>query len=83
MSHKTHFYLLRVGLLTSKIVAYNLFLLIGVYVDAAYVMINTDLGFEEAVRTVLRGIEEIKEAYIVYGIYDILVKVEYGDKKKN
>lgn len=50
--------------------------------NAAYVMINTALGSEEEVKTVLREIEEIKETYIVYGIYDILVKVEYKDKNE-
>lgn len=42
----------------------------------AFVLLNIELGAEEDVLKQLRGMEEVKEAYIVYGIYDIIVKIE-------
>lgn len=39
-------------------------------------LINTEAGGEEEVFQKLKEFSEIKEAYIVYGVYDIVVKVE-------
>lgn len=39
-------------------------------------LINTEAGGEEEVFQKLKEFNEIKEAYIVYGVYDIVVKVE-------
>lgn len=41
----------------------------------AIVLINTDIGSEEEVLNMLSNIEGVVEAYIVYGVYDIVVKV--------
>jgi len=41
----------------------------------AIVLINTDIGAEEEVLATLKTIEGVSEAYIVYGVYDIVVKV--------
>jgi len=40
------------------------------------VLINTDAGGEDEVMEKLKGINEVTEAYIVYGVYDIVAKVE-------
>ena len=42
----------------------------------AYVLINAELGREKTLLKALRVIENISEAYLVYGVYDIIVKVE-------
>ncbi len=42
----------------------------------AIVLINTDIGTEEEVLNTLGQIEGIVEAYIVYGVYDIVAKVK-------
>lgn len=42
----------------------------------AYVLINADMGAEEDVLKQLRQTPGVKEAYLVYGVYDIIVKVE-------
>ena len=42
----------------------------------AFVLINADLGAEEQLVKELRGIEFVKEVYVVYGVYDIVAKVE-------
>ncbi|MFP3950898.1 MAG: Lrp/AsnC ligand binding domain-containing protein [Candidatus Bathyarchaeia archaeon] len=41
----------------------------------AYVLINTDIGAEETVVEELTKIQEVKETWIVYGIYDVIANV--------
>jgi DNA-binding Lrp family transcriptional regulator len=41
----------------------------------AFVLINADLGMEEELVKELRGIENVKEVYVVYGVYDIVAKI--------
>ena len=43
---------------------------------SAYVLINCDIGTEEDVVSELKTMEGIKEIFVAFGIYDILVKVE-------
>ncbi len=43
---------------------------------AAIVLINTEIGTETEVMGALAKIEGVKEIYEVYGMYDIVVKVE-------
>jgi len=42
----------------------------------AFVLINAEIGSENAVLAELKKIENVKEAYVVYGVYDIIAKVE-------
>ncbi len=42
----------------------------------AFVLINTEMGSEREVLAALRKINDVKEAYFVYGVYDIVAKVE-------
>ena len=48
----------------------------------AYVLVSTEIGAEKEVLEKLQGIPEVKEAHIVYGVYDIVVKVDIGDVDK-
>ncbi len=41
-----------------------------------YILINCDPGSEQSVIKQLEDIDAIKEAEMVYGVYDILVKAE-------
>ena len=43
---------------------------------AAFVLINAEIGSEDEVLKELRLMEQVKEAYVVYGVYDIVAKVE-------
>jgi DNA-binding Lrp family transcriptional regulator len=45
-------------------------------VPAAFVLINAEIGSEDEVLKELRKMEQVKEAYVVYGVYDIVAKVE-------
>jgi len=42
----------------------------------AYVMINCDLGAEESIIKELKQFENVKEIQGVFGVYDIIAKVE-------
>jgi len=42
----------------------------------AFVFINAEIGSEDEVLKRLRKMENVKEAHLVYGIYDIVAKVE-------
>ena len=41
-----------------------------------YILINAELGMEEDLIQELRKMENIKEAYVTYGVYDVIVKAE-------
>lgn len=41
-----------------------------------YILINAELGMEEDLLQELRKMENTKEAYLTYGVYDVIVKVE-------
>lgn len=49
---------------------------------SAYVMISTELGSEDQVVKALEPLPQIKETYIVYGIYDLITRVEFADKQE-
>lgn len=42
----------------------------------AFVFINVEAGSEREVLERLRGVPEVKRSYLVYGVYDIVTKVE-------
>jgi len=42
----------------------------------AYLLLNVETGTEEEVMRSLKSIEEVKEARMVYGVYDLIVRVE-------
>jgi DNA-binding Lrp family transcriptional regulator len=42
----------------------------------AFVLINAEIGSEDEVVGELRKISNVKESYVVYGVYDIVAKVE-------
>ena len=46
--------------------------------SVAYVMINTVPDKMEAVLEKIREIEGVKDAYMVYGVYDIIAEVKAG-----
>ena len=44
----------------------------------AFVLINAEIGSEGDVLKDLTAIPEVKEAYMVYGVYDIIARVQTG-----
>lgn len=43
---------------------------------SAFILINTEIGFEESILKELNKLTNIKDAYVTYGVYDIVAKVE-------
>ena len=46
------------------------------FLATAYLLLIVETGTEEEVMRSLKSIEEVKEARIVYGLYDIIIRVE-------
>ena len=42
----------------------------------AFVLVNTEIGSEDRVIKSLRKIDAVEEAYMVYGVYDLVAKVK-------
>lgn len=52
------------------------------YMATAYVLINCELGSEEAIIQQLKGLEGIREVHGTFGAYDILAKIESDTVEK-
>lgn len=48
----------------------------------AFVLINAELGGEQQILDQLKEIEGVKETHTVYGVYDIIVKLEADSLEK-
>jgi len=46
------------------------------------VLVNADLGAEEDLLKKLREIANVREVYVVYGVYDIVARVEADTMEK-
>jgi DNA-binding Lrp family transcriptional regulator len=55
---------------------------IGVGLDKAFVLINAEIGVESEVLRAVMEIPEVKEAHMVYGVYDIIIMVEAPSMQK-
>jgi len=53
-----------------------------VEIPQAFVLVNADLGAEEDLLKKLREIPNVKEVYVVYGVYDIVARVEADTMEK-
>jgi len=42
----------------------------------AFVLINAEIGSEEEVLKELKKVEGVQEAYVVYGVYDVVAKIK-------
>jgi DNA-binding Lrp family transcriptional regulator len=52
------------------------FILVRTYMPSAFVLLNTELGSEDSIVRDLKSLEGVKEVFQVYGVYDIIAKVE-------
>ncbi|MEM1632894.1 MAG: Lrp/AsnC ligand binding domain-containing protein [Sulfolobales archaeon] len=48
----------------------------------AFVLINTEVGSETEIINSLKNYNEIKELYLVYGVYDIVARIEADSIEK-
>jgi len=49
---------------------------------SAHVFINCDLGSEKAIIQKLKGLEGVNEVHGIFGVYDIIAKVETDTVEK-
>ncbi|MEE9510356.1 MAG: Lrp/AsnC ligand binding domain-containing protein [Candidatus Bathyarchaeia archaeon] len=47
-----------------------------------FILINSELGKEKSLLKEIRSIPNVKEAHFIYGVYDIIVKVEAENMEK-
>ncbi len=50
--------------------------------ETAFVLVNCDLGSEEAIIDDLKHIESVKEVHGTFGAYDIIAKIENSEREK-
>jgi DNA-binding Lrp family transcriptional regulator len=48
----------------------------------AFVLINAEIGSEEEVLKELKKVEGVQEAYVVYGVYDVVAKIRANTMDK-
>jgi len=48
----------------------------GIHMPMAFVLINTEMGSENEILDSLQKIGNVKNAYVVYGVYDVIALVE-------
>ena len=48
----------------------------------AFVLINAEIGSEEAVLKELKKVEGVVEAFVVYGVYDVVAKIRSDSMDK-
>lgn len=48
----------------------------------AFILINSEIGSENEVLRSIKKINNVKEAYVVYGVYDVIAKVEAETMEK-
>jgi DNA-binding Lrp family transcriptional regulator len=48
----------------------------------AFVLINTETGYMESVVEALKKIDGVEEAYLVYGVYDVVAKIKANSMDK-
>jgi DNA-binding Lrp family transcriptional regulator len=47
-----------------------------IHMPNAFVLINTEIGSEGEVLEKLEKVEGVRESYLVYGVYDIVARIE-------
>jgi DNA-binding Lrp family transcriptional regulator len=48
----------------------------GILMPRAYVLLNVEGGSEDSVLKKLKNIGDVEEAYVSYGVYDLLIRVK-------
>ena len=48
----------------------------------AYILLKIELGAEDKVLDILKEFKEVREAYIIYGEYDIIAKIDASDSSR-
>jgi len=52
------------------------------FMPMAFVLVNTEIGAESEVLEAVKKMDGVEEAYMVYGVYDIVAKVKADPMEK-
>lgn len=47
-----------------------------VWMESAYILVNVETGSESKVLEQLKKVDIVEEAYVSYGVYDLIIKVK-------
>ena len=59
-----------------------MFLVVKKKMHVGFVLLNCDLGAEEYILDELKQVEQVKNAYVTFGAYDIIAKVSSESVEK-
>ena len=45
----------------------------------AYVLLTTDIGCEREIYNIIKSIPEVRNAYTLHGVYDLIIDIETDD----
>ena len=45
----------------------------------AYVLLTTDIGCEREIYKIIKSIPEVRNAYTLHGVYDLIIDIESDD----
>ena len=45
----------------------------------AYILLTTDIGCEQEVCKIIKTIPEVRDAYTLHGVYDLIIDIETDD----
>ena len=49
---------------------------------AAYILVSTEIGAEDMVLEMISDIKGVLEAYILFGVYDIIIKIRSDSEEE-
>jgi|TARA_B110000014_G_scaffold98020_1_gene67352 DNA-binding Lrp family transcriptional regulator len=58
------------------------FLVVKKKMHVGFVLLNCDLGAEEYILDELKQVEQVKNAYVTFGAYDIIAEIHGSDQEE-
>ena len=59
-----------------------MFLVVKKKMHVGFVLLNCDLGAEEYILDELKQVEQVKNAYVTFGAYDIIAEINGSDQEE-
>ena len=59
-----------------------MFLVVKKKMHVGFVLLNCDLGAEEYILDELKQVEQVKNAYVTFGAYDIIAEIHCSDQEE-
>ena len=59
-----------------------MFLVVKKKMHVGFVLLNCDLGAEEYILDELKQVEQVKNAYVTFGAYDVIAEIHGSDQEE-